>query len=229
MRHLVSTGSVASTRTAIAIVDDHPPILHGMQAIFDQIEGCVVVISATTGKQFLDALRSTPADIAVVDLRGPGLDGFEVLRELSVLYPSMPALAFSFSDELPWIRRALDAGACGYVLKNDGLAKWQIIIHSVNTTCVYGSELGRASLALAPEAKGHARHDIPPRELEYLLLQCDPRDLTREQIADIMNVTRHAVDGYFRWFSRNCDVHSIQALIQLALRLGLWQPPGPSA
>lgn len=179
-----------------------------------------VVLAATNGAAFLEGVRAIGSvDLAIVDLSMPGMDGFEVLRSLAATSPHTHALAFSFSEELAWVRRAMDAGACGYLLKGSDGREVRLAIDTVVSTGHFHSDLVLASLT-GPGVPWESVDfgNIPAREFKYLQLVCDPRDLTYDQIADIMGVTRHAVDGYFRYFSKRFNLHSKGALIRFALK-----------
>ncbi|MBK7083681.1 MAG: response regulator transcription factor [Flavobacteriales bacterium] len=103
----------------IALVDDHPVVLAGLERLLLRHGTYQVVVSATSGESLMEQMqRSGPVDLAIVDLRMPGMDGFAVIAWLKANYPATRSVALSFSDELQWVRRALHAGARGYLLKD---------------------------------------------------------------------------------------------------------------
>lgn len=215
------TSAPVRQKIAVALVDDHPPILEGLRMILERSEAFEVVLSASSGAEFIDGLRRVArADLAMVDLSMKGMNGFELIGWIKQERPEVKAVAYSFSTDLNWVRRALDVGACGYVLKDTGPGDLCAVLAHVMAHGSWHSELALESLAL-PAQGALGNMDIPARERTFLEFICAYRDWTYEQIADRMGVSRHAVDGYFRYFSRNFGLHSRNALVRWALGVGL--------
>lgn len=205
----------------IAIVDDHPAVLEGMTNRLDSLPGHRVVLSAASGERFLSALPALgPVDIAIVDLQMPVVDGWTVLERLREHHPSIRSMAFSFSKEPEWVRRAVAAGARAYVLKESRLAIWQRLVKEVMSTGNAFSEWVRECLAASPEpvrAGWIDRSKLPRREQEFLAHLLRPGNPTYGEIAALMGVGRSTVDGYMRYFNRHFDIHSREELVRRAL------------
>ncbi|MBK7269919.1 MAG: response regulator transcription factor [Flavobacteriales bacterium] len=203
----------------IALVDDRPVVLAGLERLLLRHGTYQVVVSATSGESLMEQMqRSGPVDLAIVDLRMPGMDGFAGRRHTG--HPRA-----RLSDELQWVRRALHAGARGYLLKDMAPDAIHTALHQVVEHGQQSSDLILRGL-LEPEG-AHALlvsdvlHGIPPREQRFARYLLDPTDHTYLWIADAMGVTLSTVEGYFRYFSKRYGIHSRAELVLFLLRHGM--------
>lgn len=180
-------------RLRIALVDDHPLIMEGIAHALSPFPDMEVVLQATSGHAFLTALRhGVQADVALVDLRMPGMDGFEVLAHLQEEFPAARAIVLSLECNLRWVRRAGELGARGFLLKDadGGVVRRALQAVREGGTCWWQPERVDGS------------DTISAAHLRFLELLCDPADHTFAQIADIMRVSHSTVEGYFRYIGQ---------------------------
>jgi DNA-binding NarL/FixJ family response regulator len=102
----------------IALADDHPIVLQGLRQLFDREADMHVVAASGSGQETLAVLRSGSADVAVLDLRMPGLTGLEVLRTIHDEQIKCAAVLLTASVEDNQIVDAVRLGARGIVLKD---------------------------------------------------------------------------------------------------------------
>lgn len=76
------------------------------------------IVEAGTAAEALEAMSSTPTDIALVDVRMPDSDGLELLHEMKARWPDVPVIMLTSFDHAQYVRRALAEGAAGYMLKD---------------------------------------------------------------------------------------------------------------
>lgn len=105
----------------IVVCDDTRDILELIRFILEK-EGYSVG-TAESGAELLDQLRREPADLLLLDLRMPGMDGFAVLEEMAKLRRHPPVLVLSAKGEESDRRSALEAGALDYIEKPFSLAR----------------------------------------------------------------------------------------------------------
>jgi DNA-binding NarL/FixJ family response regulator len=104
--------------TRILLVDDHPVVRTGIRTILtDRIKG-VVVGEAGDADAALGQLRNSEWDLVVADLSLPGMSGLDLIKRLRDLYPNLPTLVLSMHPAAQFARRALGAGATGYLTKD---------------------------------------------------------------------------------------------------------------
>jgi two-component system nitrate/nitrite response regulator NarL len=103
----------------LLIVDDHPVVRDGLAALLRQLGPEVTVLLAEDGSQGLGLADGHPdLDLVVLDLAMPDSDGFATLQEFGRLQPQLPVIVVSSSEDPRDVRRALAAGALGYIPKS---------------------------------------------------------------------------------------------------------------
>ncbi|HEY3277995.1 MAG TPA: response regulator transcription factor [Syntrophorhabdaceae bacterium] len=101
----------------VAIVDDHPVVLRGLQEIILRNFAPVNIALASTGHELLELVRNNPFDLIILDLSLPDMDGLDVLGEVKKGKRKTPVLVVSMYPEEEYGMRVLRSGACGYVTK----------------------------------------------------------------------------------------------------------------
>jgi DNA-binding NarL/FixJ family response regulator len=102
----------------ILIVDDHALVRRGMSYVVKEGFPDADVVEAEGANAALDVMRSKAADLALVDVRMPDLDGLELLRAMKLEWPDVPVIMLSTYENAPYVKRALADGAAGYLLKD---------------------------------------------------------------------------------------------------------------
>lgn len=106
------------SKIRLIVVDDHPIFIEGIFALLRNDERFDIVGFAHNGKDALDLVKKTNPDIAMLDINMPGMDGIEVCKALKERFPSVKAIMLTMHDDYGYIKKLLEAGARGYVLKN---------------------------------------------------------------------------------------------------------------
>ena len=180
-------------RVRLVLADDEPLVLDGLVAILRAQPDLDVVAAVTDGVAALAAVREHRPDVALVDLRMPGLDGADLATRVGREHPGTRTLVLTtFGDEAS-VRRALAAGAHGFVLKRSTPAE---LVHAVRLVAS-GSSLvvpdsARAQLAAgAAPARWAALDVLTDRERDVLRLLC--RGRTNAEIAAELFLGRETV------------------------------------
>ena len=103
----------------ILIADDHGLLRRGARTILQAHRGWKVVGEASNGREALEKAIKLNPDLAIVDISMPELDGIEVTRQIRDSLPHVKVLVLTMHESHHMVRRALDAGANGYLLKSD--------------------------------------------------------------------------------------------------------------
>jgi DNA-binding NarL/FixJ family response regulator len=102
----------------ILIVDDHALVRRGMGHIVRESFSDAEIVEASSAAEAMEAMATTGADVALVDVRMPDLDGLELLHEMRERWPNVPVIMLTSFDHAHYVRRALAEGAAGYMLKD---------------------------------------------------------------------------------------------------------------
>jgi DNA-binding NarL/FixJ family response regulator len=105
----------------ILLADDHTLVRAGVRKILESRPGVEVVAEVADGEAALQELQRQPADVLVLDLAMPGLDGFEVLKRAKELLPELMVLVLTMHASPEYVARAVQAGADGYLLKDSAV------------------------------------------------------------------------------------------------------------
>lgn len=108
-----------SGKTRIVIIDDHPIVRRGIAQLIDQEPDLEVCGEADDAPQALTVIASLHPDLILVDITLKNSNGLDLIKQLSVKDEQPPALVVSMHDEGLYAERALTAGACGYVMKQE--------------------------------------------------------------------------------------------------------------
>ena len=102
----------------ILLADDHPLMLAGVRSALQEDKGFEIAGEATSGTQVLQLISHATPDVVLIDLRLPELDGITCLEHIREKYPEVKVVLFSAVDDPSQITRALESGACAYVVKS---------------------------------------------------------------------------------------------------------------
>ena len=191
-----------ATRTIrILIADDHPVFLRGLCMLLElRAERIKIVGAASTGTEAVQMARCKPVDVALLDIRMPGLDGVEAARTIRADNPSIRVVILTTFDERELVHGALDAGVSGYLLKD---APVDEIVDAIEMAFKGRLLLStRAARRLREDADDkheiseaqHMLNQLAPREQEVFLLLAHGED--NATIADTLSLSEGTVRNY---------------------------------
>lgn len=185
---------------SVLIVDDHPLIREGLRSKIERENGLVVCGEAEDGEEALNRLETAEPDVAIVDISLPGISGLELIKHMQALKPEMVVLVLSRHDEELYARRAIRAGARGYVMKRKAGEAIIKAIHQVLAGGIYVSRKINQEMLESIGSHGHNHPTDSPikrlsdRELEVFELM--GRGLGSSDIADQMSISVKTVQSY---------------------------------
>ncbi len=106
------------SQTRILVVDDHPLVRKGIRSLLSNHPDIEVVGEAENGAAALKQVSLCQPDVALLDIRMPGLSGLEIIRQLRRTHPNVKIIVLTTYDDESYISDALEAGAHGYLLKS---------------------------------------------------------------------------------------------------------------
>lgn len=102
----------------ILLVDDQQLIRDGISALLALQEGIIIAGSLSDGQEAVDFVAKTPVDVVLMDIRMPKMDGITATRVIKQDHPEILVIMLTTFDDEEYIIRSLQAGACGYLLKD---------------------------------------------------------------------------------------------------------------
>ena len=216
--------------TRILLADDHAILRDGLRALLAADPEFDVVGEASNGAEVLTLLATTPADVVLMDVQMPVLDGFATMPELRRRFPEMRVLVLTMLNHENYVARMLAAGALGYVLKNAAISE---IFYAIRTVAAGSpflcTEIGlnllsnavarTGALGAGEDAGGHTSADLTARELEVLKLIAE--GLTNGEIADKLFTSKRTVETHRQNIMAKTQAKNTAALIRLAVSQGL--------
>ena len=202
---------------SVLIADDHPVVREGLAAIFKTQKDIKVVAEATNGEEALELCDRHSPDVLLLDLRMPKKDGLQVITELAAR-PSKPrTIVMTTYESEEDIRRALKAGAKGYLVKG---APPQQIRESVRRVAA-GESLLPAAIA-SRLAESMARPELSKRERQVLEYIANGR--SNKEIGQILYMSEHTVKTHVKSFLTKLDAIGRTEAIAVGIKRGLIKP-----
>jgi len=186
----------------VVLCDDHALIRAGIRGLLESA-GMDVIAEAGDGREALRQVRARSPDIAIVDLSMPLLNGLEAIDRIAKSSPETRVVVLSMFDDEEYVRRAQDAGAWGYVVKDDASACLIDVITRVAK--------GERCLRCEPSVDDHP---LSPREREVLQLIAEGK--TNDEIAEVMSRSIHTVRNHRARLMRKLNVRTAAELVRVA-------------
>jgi DNA-binding NarL/FixJ family response regulator len=207
------SNSVAET-IRVLVADDHPVVRTGLTAVLVQQADLKLVAEAENGARAVELYREHQPDVCLMDLRMPVMDGVEAIRTITSEFPNARILALTTYEGDADIRRALEAGARGYLLKDMLLTEVIRAVRAVHSGERVIPHAVAARLAEFPE-----RSDLTERELE--VLQLVARGLSNKEAARAIGRTDETVKIHLKNVFAKLGVADRTEAVTVALTRGL--------
>ena len=201
-------------RIRVLVADDHPVVRTGLAAVLVQQADLELVAEAENGQRAVALYREHQPDVCLMDLRMPVMDGVEAIQAITSEFPAARILALTTYEGDADIRRALDAGARGYLLKDMLLTDVIEAVRSVRRGERVIPNAVAVRLAEFPE-----RSELTERELE--VLQLVAKGLSNKQVARVIERTDETVKIHLKNVFTKLGVADRTEAVTVALTRGL--------
>ena len=188
----------APTALRVLVADDHPVVLAGIRALLNRNPGIEIIGEAHDGRTALQMAIELQPSILVLDFSMPDLNGVEVTKRLLAERPHSKVIVLTVHEDRSYLRKLIEVGAVGYVLKRSAADDLLRAIQAVAAGGVYldpsiaGHAIDRTPNRLKETTNGRA--ELSEREVEVLRLTAVGH--SNKAIANILRISVKSVETY---------------------------------
>ncbi|PHS32646.1 MAG: DNA-binding response regulator [Methylophaga sp.] len=203
----------------ILVVDDHPIVRAGCRQLIMQIPA-VTVIEAETGEEGYRMFQEASPEMVLLDITLPGIGGLEVLRRIRANNENAKVLMFSMHEDPVFASRAMQAGARGYITKNNAADHLVEAVQDVLAGKTYLSPDVAQQLAMLNIGAGSsALSDLSRRELEILRLLGEGKSMT--EMSGVLGISYKTVANNLTQIKSKLAINKTAELMRFAISHGL--------
>jgi NarL family two-component system response regulator YdfI len=211
----------------VVVADDHPVVREGLRMMLEEMaEGFTLVGDAADGATALRLVEQVQPDVVLMDLRMPGMDGVAAIHAIRTRWPHIAVLVLTTYNEDALIIRSLQAGACGYLLKETDV---ETLLQAIRTAA-------RGEMLIQPEvmtrllaraAASTLRHDGDGQQ-ELTVRECEvltgvAQGERSKEIARRLGITERTVRAHLTSIYTKLDVDGRAAAVKVAIERGILQ------
>ena len=208
-------------RIDVIIVDDHDLFIEGLTALLEEAPHINFIATASNGVEAVARAAEYPeADVIIMDISMPEMDGIRATREIRRQKIDTPILGLTQNDDGGSITRAVRAGMTGYVLKTARREEFIAAIETVAAGGQFYSDRAKETLffSLAGHQKG-TPEDLTDREKE--ILQLIAAEMTTNEIGEKLFISPYTVETHRKNLIRKLGVRNVAGLVRYAFEHGL--------
>ena len=212
----------------VLIVDDHALVRMGIRRLLDDLSDMQVIGEADSGEVALSLVKKNQPDVVLLDMKMPGMDGWEVTRRLTKSYPKIKVIAVTALSTEPLPTRVLQLGAMGYITKDSGADEMISAIRKV-----YGGErylstevAQKMAINSLQSTQDSPFDELSEREMQVMLMIT--RGMTVPEISTQLFLSSKTVNGYrYRMFEKLSIKNDVE-LTYLAMKHRVIEQPESS-
>jgi DNA-binding NarL/FixJ family response regulator len=210
---------------SVLIADDHAVVRDGLRALLEAHPDIAVVGDAADGLEAVRQVEELQPDIVIMDIHMPQLNGIEATQQIRERAPQVRVIVLSMLGTPEHLWRALQAGVCGYLLKESAGREVLDAVLAVHAGDIYLSQPITKTLISdflqrsAQPAKTDPLEALSVREREILHLVLDGK--TSAEIAALLFLSPKTVESYRSRMMHKLGVPDLPSLVKFAVQEGL--------
>jgi DNA-binding NarL/FixJ family response regulator len=207
------------TALRILIADDHTVVRAGLRALLESRSGWSVCGEAADGREAVDKAIKLKPDVAILDIGMPLLNGVEAARRIHKSSPQTEILILTMHESDELVQQVVEAGARGYILKDDADRILLAAVDSVRNHKPYFST--RVSTSVDPsgspiDSPRTSRSRLTPREREIVQLLAEGK--SNKEVASLLGISVNTAEAHRANIMLKLDLHSVTELVHYAIR-----------
>lgn len=208
-------------RLRVLLVDDHVLVRAGIRALVEAIPGTLIVAEASHGREAVALARQHSPDLVIMDISMPELNGIEATEAVLAALPRTRVLILSMHAAEEFVRRAMRAGASGYVLKDSVPMELRMAVDSVARGDVYVSPRVSRHLvtALTDGDRGSSLRTLTLRQREVLQMIAEGK--STKEAAAALGLSAKTVETHRAAIMARLGIRDIAGLVMFAARNNL--------
>lgn len=206
---------------SVYLVDDHSLFREGLKLLLSNLDYIDNIYEAENGQQFIDGLVKNHVDIAMLDIEMPVMNGIQAAQKAKEIAPGIKIIALSMYSDENYYLSMIEAGACGFLLKNSNFQEVEKAITDVYYDKSYISIEILNNILKQPQKSGltNFNEELTEREDEILLLIC--KGLTNNEIADRLGLSKRTVDKHRENLLQKTQSKNTANLVIYAIKNGI--------
>jgi len=207
----------------VLIADDHPIVRAGLRALLNSEPSMKLVGEATGGYEAIELAGKSNADILVLDISMPDIDGISVTKKIKSQFPGLRILILTVHEDEALLREAIKVGASGYILKRAAETELISAIHAIIGGVLYvDPSMVRILLSDGIKPTATLPESIEPlTRREKGILKLIVQGYTNRQIGEELNISVRTVEGHRTNLSEKLGLHTRVELVRYAREHGL--------
>ncbi len=205
----------------VAITDDHPVVIRGLQDVLEPVSGFQVMWTANSAAETYAQLDQEVPDVLLLDVNLPDIQGTEVCRQITGKYPGLKVLGLSSFDQSSYVKKMLENGASGYLLKTvDGTELTKAIIKvSEGGQYLHRPIQERLTREVLGQEDATTIPKLTRREKEVLTLILE--ECTTSEIAKRLFISQSTAETHRLNLIQKLGVRNTAGLVKIAIEHGL--------
>jgi DNA-binding NarL/FixJ family response regulator len=208
----------------VILADDHTLVRAGIRSLLEKGPQVTVVAEANDGRELLQLLQNHPADLVLMDISMPGLNGLEATARISREFPKVRVIILSMHQNEEYYWQALKAGASGYLLKKAATTELEAAIKQVMAGETYLSKeiAQRLSKRLPLDQLAHTKsplESLTDRQREILQLIAEGE--TTKAIAFTLKLSPKTIEYHRAELMSRLGIYDVPGLVRFAMQVGL--------
>lgn len=205
----------------LLLAEDHAIMRAGLKQLFALVDDIRVAGEAASGAQAMEFLRTAQVDLVLLDMGMPGIAGADLITRLHARYPQLPILVLSMHNEPQIARRALRAGAGGYVTKD---SEPELLLAAIRKVAAGGRFIDPAlaeEMAFEGVSPPLERPHESLTDREYQILQLLLQGASLNEVAAQLAISSKTVSTHKAHLMRKMDLRSNADLVRYGMLHGL--------